>query len=349
MKLIQGKVRHYAWGDTMEIPRLLGVEGDGRPWAEWWLGTHPGAPSTVDGQPLAELAGELPFLVKLLAAAEPLSLQTHPSREQAAAGFDREEAAGIPRDDPRRVYVDRSDKPEMLCALGEFDALCGFAPVERSLAMLSAIGAGELAAVLDDHGLVAAVGGLYERTVELAPIVEACAGAGGRAGHEAARLVVELATRYPEDPSVAVTLLLNRVHLQRGEAIHLDPGNLHAYLHGTGVEVMAASDNVVRGGMTDKHVDVAELLAVLDARPLPDPVVRAAPDGPGWRYPTPGSPFTVWRYDQPGTAAATGPELWLCVRGETGGLHQGQCAYLDAGDVFDVSSSAEVFRVGAAQ
>jgi mannose-6-phosphate isomerase len=342
MRLVAGRVQTYAWGDPQSIPAILGIPADGRPWAEWWLGTHPGAPSTVDGRPLAEVAGELPYLLKLLAAAEPLSLQTHPSTAQAQAGFDREERGGIALDDSRRIYKDRSAKPELLCALTEFDALCGFASMEHSLALLAAVGAADMAAELDDHGLAAVVHGLYRRTIELDPVVEACQAS----GHVAARLVAELADRYPDDPSVAVTLLLNRVRLAPGQAIYLGPGNLHAYLRGTGVEVMAASDNVVRGGMTPKHIDVGELLDVLDITPLADPVVSAVRDGGGWRYPTPGAPFVLRRYEDGGIVTAEGPELLLCVAGDAGVLHRGECGYLEPGETVELAGGATVFRVG---
>src|SRR5215210_4674052 len=120
---VSGVVQHYAWGDPVSIPELLGVPGDGRPWAEMWLGTHPAAPSTTgDGEPLSDAAGQLPYLLKVLAAAEPLSLQTHPTAAQAGRGFAREEGAGIARDAAERIYRDPDEKPELICALTPFDA-----------------------------------------------------------------------------------------------------------------------------------------------------------------------------------------------------------------------------------
>jgi mannose-6-phosphate isomerase len=258
---VTGVVQHYAWGDPVSIPELLGVPSDGEPWAELWFGTHPGAPSTVDGgAPLSDVAGELPYLLKVLAAGEALSLQTHPSAEQAARGFAREEAAGIARDAPERTYRDPDAKPELLCALTPFDALCGFRPVAATSALLRRIGAVDLARVLERDGLRSTVTALYRGEIDTASTVAACQ----RRDEPEAQLVRSLAAQYPDDPSVVVTLLLHRVHLRPGEAIFLGPGNLHAYLHGVGVEIMGASDNVVRGGLTVKHVDVDELLDVLD-------------------------------------------------------------------------------------
>lgn len=246
MQLVSGVVQHYAWGDHDFIPSLLGVAADGRPWAELWLGTHAGGPGVLgDGTTLVGTTGELPYLLKVLAAAEALSLQTHPSREQAEAGFAREEAGGPALDSPTRIYRDPFPKPELICALTPFDALCGFRPVHASAALLDELALPALATQLRRDGLPAMVDGLYRGTVPFEPIVAACA------GHVLAepRLVTRLATQYPDDPSVAVTLLLHRVHLAPGEAIFLGPGNLHAYLEGAGIEIMSASDNVVRGGM----------------------------------------------------------------------------------------------------
>jgi mannose-6-phosphate isomerase len=344
MHPIIGAVQHYDWGDLHAIPDLLGRPADGRPWAEYWLGTHPVAPSTLpDGRPLRELTGELPFLLKLLAAGQPLSLQTHPTDTQAQAGFDREEAAGIALTDQRRVYRDPHAKPELLCALTPFDALCGFRPVEGSVALLESIGASGLADHLAAAGLAATVADLYRGSFDPAPVVDACRAHDGR---EAA-LVVELNHRYPGEPSVVVTLLLNRIVLQPGEAVFLAAGNLHAYLHGTGVEIMASSDNVVRGGLTGKHVDVEELLRVLDPQPLANPVLRPVEADPGWfRYPTPPAPFVLSRRDLRRDSArhrCDGRQVLLCTDGDLGVLHAGDAVVLTDGEAIDLTGTGTVF------
>lgn len=345
MRRIAGVVQHYAWGDPEFLPELLGVEPDGQPWAEWWLGTHPGGPSTlVDDGPLRSVAGELPYLLKVLAAAEPLSLQTHPSAAQAEVGFAREQRDGPALDAPDRIYRDPSAKPELICALTPFDAVCGFRPVDETRALLAGLGADELATHLGTSGLAATVEGLYRRTIPIASTVAACM---GRPEPEA-QLVAELAGRYPGDPSAVVTLLLHRVRLEPGEALFLGPGNLHAYLHGVGVEVMGASDNVVRGGMTTKHVDVDELLAVLDISPIADPRTPTTPHGwDSWSYDTPTAPFRLWRHDVDGTwqHTATARELVLCTWGSTDGLECGEAAYLAPGDDMVLTGTATVFRV----
>ena len=347
MRAINGVVQHYAWGDRTFIPALLGVPADGRPWAELWLGTHPGGPATLaDGHSLTAVAQELPYLLKVLAAAEPLSLQTHPDAATAAASYAREDAAGIPLHAPHRIYRDGSAKPELLCALTPFDALCGFRPVDQSLRLLDWLDAPELAAFLRLHGLGATVTALYLRRLDIAPVIAACD------GHSSieAQLVAGLAAKYPDDPSVIVTLLLNRVTLQPGDAIFLGPGNLHAYLHGAGVEVMGASDNVVRGGMTPKHMDVEELLTVMRIEPLADPVVRPVEESPGrWRYPTVDAPFELWRFD---TAAdevlhhtANSRELLICTSGDADALAHGHAAYLAPGESVRVEGESTVFMV----
>lgn len=343
MRAVTGVVQHYAWGDHEAIPRLLGDEPDGRPWAELWFGTHPAGPARLaDGRPLREISGDLPYLLKVLAAASTLSLQTHPSDEQAARGYALEQRHGPPLDAPDRLYRDPLAKPELLCALTPFDALCGFRPVAASVALLHSIGATGLAAHLETGGIASTVRKLYHRELPLDAVLDACR----RAHHREARLVVELATLYPGDPSVAVTLLLNRVTLAPGEAIFLGPGNLHAYLHGTGVELMGASDNVIRGGLTVKHVDANELLSVLDVRPLDHPVVVAVEEEPGcWRYDTPPAPFTLRRFDVDGllTHTASGREVLLCTDGHTDLLPRGTATYLEPDEVVHLSGRATVF------
>lgn len=346
MQSVRGVAQHYAWGDTDAIPQLLGVEADGMPWAEWWLGTHPAAPSTLaDGTPLSSVSGQLPYLLKLLAAAEPLSLQTHPDTATAAAGFAREEAAGIAVDSPGRIYRDPFAKPELLCALTPFDTLCGFRPIAETAEQLDGIGAVEVLEALLTTGLTATVAALYHGTLPVEGALAACA---AHASPEA-RLVNRLAEQYPGDPSVVVTLLLNRVLLQPGEALFLGPGNLHAYLHGLGVEIMGASDNVVRGGLTVKHIDVDELLSVLHYEPLTDPVVRPVEvDAGRWHYPTPHTPFALWRYEVTSSMehVAAGRELLLCTAGNAGVLEQGKSAYLEPGDVVSLTGPSTVWRIG---
>lgn len=336
MRTIEGVVQHYSWGDRHVIPDMLGRKADGRPWAEWWLGTHRDGPARLTaGGSLADESGELPYLLKLLAAAQPLSLQTHPDARQAASGFEH---------NTRGLYRDRQAKPELLCALTPFDALCGFRPPSETVALLRSLGITTLADTLAATGVRATVAALYHGEIDHRVAIDECR-------HDAlpeAELVARLATSYPDDPSVAVTLLLNRVRLARGEALYLGPGNLHAYIGGTGVEVMGASDNVIRGGLTTKAVDVEELLRIVRYEPLADPVLAAVEEAPGrWYYPTPDAPFQLRRFeiDDEFTHIATGRELLLCTDGDSAALRRGQAGYLAPTESVTLAGPSTVFVV----
>ncbi|GAB3064032.1 mannose-6-phosphate isomerase, class I [Micromonospora schwarzwaldensis] len=343
MELLQGRIRDYAWGSRTAIAGLQGraVPSDG-PEAELWLGAHPGAPATVDrdGRPVSltellvaepghwlgeRLVGRfgtrLPFLLKVLAADAPLSLQAHPDAEQARAGH----AA----DTGRVNYVDPYHKPELLVALSEFDALCGFRDPAESAAVIAGFGVPALAPVVaalrsGPAGLREAVRALLswpesERAGLVAAVLAAATA--GPASAEAA-LVRVLAAGYPTDPGVVVALLLNRVRLAPGEGIWMPAGNLHAYLRGTGVEIMAASDNVLRGGLTSKRIDVDELLRVLRFEVLADPVLRPEPVAPGVStWPVPVEDFALHRVVVGAAAREVrftrpGPRVVLCGAGE---------------------------------
>jgi len=270
---LHGTVQHYDWGDRRFLPDLLGVEPDHRPWAEFWLGTHPSGPTRLDdGSTLRDLIGELPYLLKVVSAAEPLSLQAHPNTEQAVDGHSR------------GIFPDPHAKPELLCALTPFEALCGLRPDDRTEALLNEIGATELAAAVARRGAGVVLHGLYRGSIDPRPAIEACKGN----RRPEADWVTRLDGLYPDEPSVAATLLLNHVTLEPGDALHLTAGNLHAYLRGSGVELMGASDNVLRGGLTRKHVDVDGLLAILDTRPLPQPVMQDTGDGTHYDLPEAG-------------------------------------------------------------
>ena len=216
---ISGVVQHYAWGDTDFIPRLLGVEPDGRPWAELWLGTHPNGPRRSRMAGVARVGGELSYMLKVLAAEQPLSLQVHPNAEQAVDGF------------ARGAYPDANPKPELFCALTPVEAFCGVRPVERTVALLHELG-------YRRRGPAASRRTAWVRwsrrpvrgSVDAQPLIDACA------GHDRieACWVRRLDAMYPGEPSVAVTLLLNLVVLEPGQALRLDAGNLHAYLPGRG-------------------------------------------------------------------------------------------------------------------
>jgi mannose-6-phosphate isomerase len=297
MQSVQPVVQHYAWGDATFIPKLLQVEPDGRPWAELWLGTHPNGPARLsDGRLLSELTGELPYLLKVLAAARPLSLQTHPNAEHAREGFER------------GIYPDANPKPELLLALTRFEALCGVRPIDDTATLLHELDLHAQARVLAADGVAAVVEDLYRGDLDPAPIIEAC----GHSNRPEATWVTQLAEQYPGEPSVAVTLLLNLVALEPGQTIRLEAGNLHAYLRGAGIELMGNSDNVVRGGLTSKEIDVDELLRVFDPAPLADPVLPASN-----HYDLPVAGVRLLVLEAGTRRVASGHELALDMNGRT--------------------------------
>jgi mannose-6-phosphate isomerase len=340
---ITNSPRDYAWGSTTLLPEFLGVAPDGKPQAELWLGTHAGSPARVVGRDgdLRDVAGELPFLLKVLAAGAPLSLQTHPTTTQAQAGFAREDAAGIPIDAPHRNYKDPHAKPEMIYALSdEFRALSAFRPVAETRAVLDAIDSGLLRDLRTDGDLKPVVERLL--TTDVAAEVADVTAAARHAEGDSWATVRLLAEHYPGDPGVAVSLLLHTVVLRRGEALYLPAGNIHAYLSGLGVELMGPSDNVLRCGLTPKHVDVPELLSVVDFTPVLDPRLAAAsvgggvtvfaPDGAGWELRV---------LDAGARLEVTTPAIAFVLEGSLRGLSRGSAAYL-VGETIEVAAAGRV-------
>ncbi len=348
---LSNPVRHYAWGSHRAIAELLGRPAPTpEPEAELWLGAHPSAPSRVvsdEGEvpldvfiardPVAVLGAgvalhfreSLPFLLKVLAAEQPLSLQAHPSAAQARAGFNRENAAGIPLQAEQRCYRDPNPKPELICALTPFTALCGFRPLAELRAHLEALALPELEACVaplrarGEAGLEECFRALWTLNAAAREhvIERALAQARKLRGAEWA-WVLRLAETYPGDIGVLAPLLLNLVVLAPGEALFLDAGCLHSYLEGVGVELMANSDNVLRGGLTRKHVDVPALLDTLVfrcARVAPLRPARAS--GSEARYTTPAREFTLSVLRPgPGEPHVSPParsiEILLCTEGE---------------------------------
>ncbi|WP_239404878.1 mannose-6-phosphate isomerase, class I [Frankia sp. Cj3] len=289
-----GRVRTYDWGSPSAIYDLLGETPTGEPAAELWLGTHPGAPSEVETangrRPAADVAGPLPFLLKVLAAEKALSLQVHPDTTRAQTGFDDEERSGVPRDAAQRRYRDRNHKPELIVALTPFRALAGVRDPQRTLAVVHGLGYPPLEAAFAPLERDPAAGaatvlrtlltmpadqahGFARGLAEAAAMLEPPAAPAAPAVASAADLVRRLAATHPGDVGIAAALLLNDISLRPGEALFQPARLLHAYVHGVGIEIMATSDNVLRGGLTPKHIDVDELLDVLDPTPAPAPVL----------------------------------------------------------------------------
>ncbi|GAA3617802.1 mannose-6-phosphate isomerase, class I [Nonomuraea rosea] len=355
--------RPYAWGSVTALPHLFGTEPTGLPQAELWMGAHPGDPSTVDGVPLGELiardpggtVGErsaarfgpvLPYLLKVLAIEHPLSLQVHPTIEQAEAGFADETARGVPLDAFERNYKDASHKPEMVCAITPFRGLCGFREPTATADLLDLLGLADLQDWIDT--LRTEEPGHALRTVFAEMLGEAARPVREQVeraltGSSAGTLAVyrDLARACPGDPGVTAALLLHEVNLRPGEALYLGAGVPHAYLAGIGVEVMANSDNVLRCGLTGKHVDVPELMRVVDFTAADPFLVRPEGDAAGEHHYRPPVPeFALSRYDlrSEETHSLPGglPQIVVCIEGETtlGGtltLRPGQSAFIPAG------------------
>jgi mannose-6-phosphate isomerase len=323
--VLDGPVQDYAWGSRSAIAEFLGRPYPApRPEAELWIGAHPKAPSRVVSPPgrgtldqaiqddpigilgadvCDRFGNELPFLLKVLAAAEPLSIQAHPNQDQARRGWARENAEGIPKDAPHRNYRDTNHKPELLAALSPFVALKGFRPVDDIVRRLDLLGRQELSPQIGRAAReknAAALRALFARLLTLdreerAPVLARARRESAARGAQADwAWVSRLLERYPDDVGSLAPLYLNLVTLAPGEALFLAAGELHAYLEGTALEIMANSDNVLRGGLTHKHVDVPELLATLAFEPHPPEVLSPVECGPGEKaYRTPAREFEL--------------------------------------------------------
>ncbi|MDD1063910.1 mannose-6-phosphate isomerase, class I [Streptomyces cocklensis] len=399
MNRLLNTIRPYAWGSTTAIPELIGTQPTGEPQAELWMGAHPGAPSRVDrgagpvpldtlidADPTAELGAaavkrfgpRLPFLLKVLAAGAPLSVQVHPDLDQAKAGYADEEARGVPLDAPHRNYKDANHKPEMLVALSPFDGLCGFRRPTEAADLIDALGVGALAPYADilrahpeDQALrevLAAV--LGADPAAMADTVHAAAQAAARLAatpgtpHAADYAAyAKAAHSFPGDRGVIAAMLLNYVRLQPGEALYLGAGVPHAYLDGLGVEIMANSDNVLRCGLTPKHIDVPELLRVVRFE-ADDPAVlrpEAAPDGEEL-YAAPIDEFRLSRYvlapgSDPRALEPGTPQILLCTAGQASlraqdgtalTLDRGESCWIPAGERTELSGDGTVFRATVA-
>lgn len=376
---LDNTIQNYAWGSTTAIAELLGQSSpSSEPQAELWMGTHPQGPSSVvDGdecQPLEEVIKQrpvemlgryaadrfghvLPFLFKVLAADRPLSIQAHPDKKQAAAGFAKENQCRKPLNASDRNYRDDNHKPEIICALSPFWALNGFRSVASAVRLLEPICPPVLNSALEGLGQRGESGlqGFFQSMLMLAGGHRAEAVrhvrdqvAGLIQSSPVYRWIAELVERYPADAGVLAPAVLNLILLQPGQAMFLPAGQLHAYLSGVGIELMANSDNVLRGGLTPKHVDVAELLKVVRFKETPVAIIEPEP----WRtnevrYPCPAAEFvlSVLHFSEGKNYLAPvdrSVEILLCTSGhgridEAGGggrgrsVKQGDCLLVPAG------------------
>lgn len=346
----------YDWGSTEGIPTFLGRHGDGQPVAEMWMGTHPLGTAQVvaeDGaKSLTDVAGDLPFMMKILAAQRPLSIQVHPDAVHARIGYDAEQAAGVPLDSPDRVFKDPSPKPEMVYALSTFDTLVGFRPTAEILRVLAPLDTKltqELGTALRARPGFAGIVKLVERLLVDPPeaeqvqgVVEQCRAAleQGIDVKRAYVTAVEIAEHYAGDVGVIVSLLLNRLTLQPGEAAYLESGIIHAHLRGMCLEVMVASDNVLRAGLTSKHVSPDGLVDCLEEGM--SRVARVTPRQYGFSTDvfSPGAgdfALAVTQSSQAEPAGAVLPErgkrILVCTGGEVALVNEvGESLWLQRGD-----------------
>ncbi|MEV7186507.1 mannose-6-phosphate isomerase, class I [Kitasatospora sp. NPDC093102] len=378
MDRLLNTVRPYAWGSLTALPELLGQQPTGEPQAELWMGAHPGDPSRADRgdgpRPLDELIaadpeGELgaastarfgptlPFLFKVLAAGTPLSIQAHPTIEQARAGFAAENALGIPLNAPERSYRDANHKPEMVCALGDFEGLCGFRGAGEAAELMARLSVNGLEPLID---LLCVEDEAEALRGTLAAILTMDDETAAKTVRETAETLAEydtgdpdwyyapyarIAKDFPDDRGLIAGMLLNHVRLRAGEALYLGAGVPHAYLSGICVELQANSDNVLRAGLTPKHIDVPELLKVVvfeaGAPEVLAPVLVEATPGEEL-YPVPIDEFRLSRFTLDGVERAIDgrtPQILLCTEGAarlTGAdgtvleLARGQSAFLPA-------------------
>lgn len=381
-----GVRQSYPWGTKDAIPSLIGQAPDAKPWAEQWYGAHPlGDSPTPDGATLSEHLAQqpdqlgkaalmtfgrrLPFLMKILSAASPLSLQAHPTRQQAREGHARESLLGVPLGAPERSFKDDWPKPETIVALTSFEALVGFRDPVRTAQLFEDLGVGDaLASVIgplrDRDGSPA----LQEVFLDVLSLDDRChlvdevlgaavnhLDAPGELGLFA-RTAVEIDEYFPSDPGILAALLLNRFSLEPGQALALAPGVMHSYLRGCCIEVMANSDNVLRGGLTAKHIDVDALLHVVSFAPTPAEVLL--PSGSDGTYiyptsfeefelwllqPTDGSPLQVPRSDSGRICLVASGSFELSGDGDPVVLKPGKAVFIGAGEAIVARGEGQLF------
>ncbi|WP_295123739.1 mannose-6-phosphate isomerase, class I [uncultured Chitinophaga sp.] len=385
--LLKGKVQNYAWGGYDYIPQLLNITPNGQPSAEYWMGAHVSAPSaivtgegdvTLDKLVAADPAsvlgekaqarfGELPYLFKILDVKDMLSIQVHPTKVEAEKGFARENEAGIPLNAANRNYKDANHKPEIMVALGEFWLLHGFLPEDKLKAVLTNIPAfSSLGPIFEKEGYF----GLYKKVMELPqdevnamlrPLAEKALegyNAGTLAKSDPAFWTGRAVANDPAgfdrlDRGIFSIYFFNIVQTQEGDAVFQDAGIPHAYLEGQNVELMANSDNVLRGGLTPKHIDVPELLKHTRFEAVHPKIINGVPaaDKAEVIYPSPAPDFQVSRIllaaGETYKHVSQAPEILIIMNGaatvkgsDTLALAKGQCAFVSFGESYSITASA---------
>ena len=388
---LNGRLQHYVWGGERYISHLLHIDKTESHYAEYWLGAHPSAPSqildvqeeislgdflyqnpTALGQQSRQLFGDnLPYLLKILDVANPLSIQLHPTKEQAEIGFAQENAAGIPLNDPKRTYKDDNHKPEMMIALSDFWLLHGFKTKAKILDTLrQRPSLADLATKLASQNLA----DFYADTMLakqdqlaqwLLPIIE-----GQQKAYEQNQLAMQdpdywvlytlhamKISRDKLDAGLMSFYLFNIVNLQVGEGIFQAAGVPHAYLRGQNIELMACSDNVIRGGLTPKHVDIEQLLKIIDCSEIVPQIIAPAPKNQVYTYPTPIADFALsnmpYAKNTEISDRTLNGSILLVMAGEISlevaqqklTLKQGQAAFIEADTDYRVHGIQEGYAV----
>ena len=366
-------IQDYAWGSTTSIGQLFGFENpEGKPQAEIWMGAHQNGCSQidVDGKPTllsdfidadkatligaqtAETFGELPYLFKVLAAEKALSIQVHPSKAQAEAGFAKEEEMGVPRTAGNRNYKDPNHKPELVYALTPYQAMNGFREFEQIVSFFRALEIEEIHALVEaleanqnEQGLERFFEAMLSLDGEVKEnsVAKLLAFAEAHKEEELFALILDLAEQYPGDIGLFAPLMLNTLTLQPGEAMFLYACTPHAYIKGTGLEIMANSDNVLRAGLTPKYMDVPELVSCTTCQPIPFDSLLMAPqvESGALHYPIPVPDFKFSVYQQANNVAleTNSAEILLAVDaaltvahadGETLTIAKGESVFIPA-------------------
>lgn len=388
---LNGRLQHYVWGGERYIPHLLHIDKTESHYAEYWLGAHPSAPSqilyaqekislcdflhqnpTALGKQSRQLFGDnLPYLLKILDVANPLSIQLHPTKKQAEIGFAQENTAGIPLNDPKRTYKDDNHKPEMMIALSDFWLLHGFKTKAQILDTLcQRPSLADLATKLASQNLADFYADIMLATQDqlaqwLLPIID-----GQQKAYEQNQLAIQdpdywvlytlhamNISRDKLDAGLMSFYLFNIVNLQVGEGIFQAAGVPHAYLRGQNIELMACSDNVIRGGLTPKHVDIEQLLKIIDCSEIVPQIIAPAPKNQVYTYPTPIADFALSNMPYAKNTEISDRTLngtiLLVMAGEISleaaqqklTLKQGQAAFIEADTDYRVHGMQEGYAV----
>ncbi|RPD51903.1 mannose-6-phosphate isomerase, class I [Paracnuella aquatica] len=388
---LKGAVQHYTWGGFQFLPQLLNQQQDGRPWAEYWLGAHPNhpalvvlpngpqalhqaiaaAPEAILGTAVAGHFGKMPYLLKVLDVRQMLSIQVHPDKASAAVGFEAENRLGIAVNAPNRNYKDDNHKPELMVALSDFWLLHGFKPETALKECLATIPEFDFLMGAFEQGGYEALYRLVmtmpqdEVNSLLAPIIDRILplyqnGELPKSSEDfwAARAADTFCKNGQYDRGIFSIYLFNLLHLKRGEGVYQPAQMPHAYLEGQNVEIMANSDNVLRAGLTDKHIDVAELLKhVRFEATVPTVLGAHAQVQEELSFTVPAPEFALYQYrleEGPAHFTASGAEIVLVTdgavrlsgNGQELELQRGEAALVTAGTACSLTplQPADVFR-----